>query len=571
MFLVAIIWAIDISIRPYLIKIILNRLSSAGNQNIYFYVGAPVILYLSMYFLMNSTFRLYEYFVEIKMIPNLRTSIAVASLSALMNKNYSYYQNNYSGRLSNKFNDLVSSVPDILQIAIDRFFSHALALLFAIFTLWQVNIYFALIMLVWTSLFIIGALLYSKRLTRLADNWSEQGSIIVGKVVDIILNILSVRLFASKSYEMKCFNNILQKVAQAEQKLQWSYFWMWCCYGYSFFALQILNFYLLIKGRQEGSITIGDFALVLVLNISIIDFLWQATKDFSQFSKLIGRTAQALEIILDPFETKNLAKTTDLKIINGQIIFDKVYFNYIDTESFFSSKSVVIESGQKVGLVGHSGSGKTTFINLILRLYDIKSGSILIDNQNISNVTLSSLHSSITMIPQDPSLFHRTLMENIHYGFLEATEEEVIIAAKKAHADEFISKLPQGYKSLVGERGVKLSGGQRQRIAIARAILKNAPILILDEATSQLDSVTEQLIQDSLCNLMQGKTTIVIAHRLSTLLHMDRILVFEQGKIVEDGTHNELLKINGLYKTLWGTQVGGLLSNSEQLEEVFPK
>jgi len=567
MFWVAIVWAIDISIRPYLIKVILNRLSSVENQNIYFHVGTPVILYLAMYLLMASTFRLYGYFVEIKMIPNLRASIAESSLSALMNKNYIYYQDNYSGKLSNKFNDLASSVPDILQIAIDRFFSHTLALLFAIFTLWQVNIFFALIMMVWASLFIIWALLYSKRLTWLADNWSEQGSIIVGKVVDIISNILSVRLFAAELYEVKCFNNTLQKAVRAEQKLQWSYFWMWCCYGYSFFALQILNFYLLIKGRQEGWITIGDFALVLILNISIIDFLWQATKDFSQFSKLLGRTAQALKSVLDPFEAKDVTNAVDLRILGGQITFDKVHFNYIDTESFFSSKSVVIESGQKVGLVGHSGSGKTTFINLILRLYDIKSGSILIDNQNIYDITLSSLYNAIAMIPQDPVIFDRTIMENIHYGSLEATEEEVIIAAKKAHADEFISKLPQGYQSLVGERGVKLSGGQRQRIAIARAILKNAPILILDEATSQLDSVTEQLIQESLSNLMQSKTTIIIAHRLSTLLHMDRILVFEQGKVVEDGSHNELLKKKGLYRTLWDAQVGGFLPDSEQLSD----
>ena len=213
---------------------------------------------------------------------------------------------------------------------------------------------------------------------------------------------------------------------------------------------------------------------------------------------------------------------------------------------------MTIEAGQKVGLVGYSGGGKSTFVNLILRLFDVTDGHILIDGQDIRNVTQDSLRSNIAMIPQDPSLFHRTLMENIRYGRIEATDEEVIEAAKKAHAHEFISKLPQGYESPVGERGVKLSGGQRQRIAIARAILKNAPILILDEATSQLDSVTESDIQESLWELMQGKTTIVIAHRLSTLLHMDRIIVFDQGKIVEDGTHTEFLRTMGYIK-LFGT------------------
>lgn len=191
------------------------------------------------------------------------------------------------------------------------------------------------------------------------------------------------------------------------------------------------------------------------------------------------------------------------------------------------------------------------------------AGSILIDGQDIRGVTQDSLHNNIAMIPQDPSLFQRSLMENIRYGKIEATDQEVIEAAKRAHAHEFISKLPEGYNSLVGERGVKLSGGQRQRIAIARALLKNVPILILDEATSQLDSLTEQLIQESLWNLMQGKTTIVIAHRLSTLLHMDRILVFDKGKIVADGTHNELLAKVGLYKQLWDAQVGGFIGDEK--------
>lgn len=235
----------------------------------------------------------------------------------------------------------------------------------------------------------------------------------------------------------------------------------------------------------------------------------------------------------------------------------------------FQNKSVTIEAGQKVGLVGYSGSGKSTFVNLILRLYEVVDGQILIDGQNLSEVTQESLRQAIAMIPQDPTLFHRSLMDNIRYGRTKASDEEVISASKKAHADEFISLLPEGYETLVGERGVKLSGGQRQRIAIARAILKNAPILMLDEATSQLDSITESNIQDSLWELMQGKTTLIVAHRLSTLLHMDRILVFDKGHIVEDGTHAELLNRGGLYKTLWDAQVGGFLPDErkEEFEE----
>jgi ATP-binding cassette subfamily B protein len=279
---------------------------------------------------------------------------------------------------------------------------------------------------------------------------------------------------------------------------------MWFSYGYTFFVLQILNFYFLCKGKQEGWITVGDFALVLVINISIIDFLWQVAKEFSQFSKLFGRITQALRTVLEAPELIDHLNANDLKVTEGQITFDNVKFHYKGTEPLFQNKSIEIKAGQKVGLVGYSGGGKSTFVNLILRLYDVTDGAILIDGQDIMDVTQDSLRGSIAMIPQDPSLFHRSLMENIRYGRIDASDDEVVEAARKAHAHEFISTLPQGYDSLVGERGVKLSGGQRQRIAISRAILKNAPILILDEATSQLDSVTESLIQESLWELMQN-------------------------------------------------------------------
>jgi ATP-binding cassette subfamily B protein len=266
-----------------------------------------------------------------------------------------------------------------------------------------------------------------------------------------------------------------------------------------------------------------------------------------------------------PLDLTDATDAKDIHIIKGEIQFDHVSFTYKNTKTLFKDKSVTISPGQKVGLVGYSGGGKTTFVNLILRLYDVDNGCIQIDGQDIATVTQDSLRAHIGMIPQDSSLFHRSLMENIRYGRTDATDDEVIEAAKRAHAHEFIEQLPEGYASLVGERGIKLSGGQRQRIAIARAMLKNAPILILDEATSALDSVTEHVIQVAITDLMQGKTSLVIAHRLSTLLHMDRILVFDKGKIVEDGTHSELLAKAGLYKTLWDAQVGGFLGDGETI------
>lgn len=272
-----------------------------------------------------------------------------------------------------------------------------------------------------------------------------------------------------------------------------------------------------------------------------------------------GTVDQALAILDTAPEIQDATNAKKLNVVKGEVSFKNVQFHYKGVTPLFENVNITIHAGQKVGLVGYSGSGKTSFVNLILRLYDIDGGQILIDNQNISLVLQDSLRENIGMIPQDPSLFHRSLAENIRYGSESSSDAEVIDAAKRAHAHEFIEKLPEKYASLVGERGVKLSGGQRQRIAIARAILKNAPILILDEATSQLDSLTENYIQDSMWQLMQSKTTIIIAHRLSTLLHMDRILVFDKGKIIEDGAHDQLLARDGLYKTLWTTQVAGFI------------
>ncbi|MDP4156896.1 MAG: ABC transporter ATP-binding protein, partial [Bacillota bacterium] len=523
----------------------------------------PVAVYLGMSFLMSTFFRLYGYFVEYRMIPELRKRISTHCLEHLLKLSHQFYQNNFAGSLGSKVSELVMAIPDILQIFMDRFLSHSLALLIAAFTLWQVNAWFSLILLAWSLIFLTVSILSSRHLTRLAAEWSFKGHLVTGRIVDTLSNMLTVRLFARGKDEDAWLTATIDDAKSAERALEWSYFKIWLLYGYGFVVAQCLNFYFLLQGRAEGWITIGDFALVLGLNISVMDFLWQLAREFSKFSKLQGRIRQDLADIMVTPEIQDSPRAKELLLTRGEIVFEDVRFQYLGTTPLFQKKSVTIVPGQKVGLVGYSGSGKSTFVNLILRLYDVTSGCILIDGQDIRDVTQDSLHAAIGMIPQDPSLFHRSLMDNIWYGRPNATPEEVIEAARRAHANEFIANLPQGYEALVGERGVKLSGGQRQRIAIARAMLKNAPILILDEATSQLDSVTESFIQESLWELMQGKTTIIIAHRLSTLLHMDRILVFDKGKIVEDGTHQQLLSKGGLYKTLWDAQVGGFLPDKK--------
>jgi ATP-binding cassette subfamily B protein len=305
-------------------------------------------------------------------------------------------------------------------------------------------------------------------------------------------------------------------------------------------------------------ITTGEVAQVFGTMWNIAAIMWAVGGSLPVFFQSFGTAKQAYSVMLDPQDMGDKPGAKELKVKTGEIIFENVSFSYGE-KKLFSNKYAHIRGGEKVGLVGFTGAGKSTFINLILRFFPLHSGKILIDGQDIADTTLESLRRQIALIPQDPTLFHRTLRENISYGKPEATEAEITQAAKLAHCDEFIRHISAGYEAKVGERGTKLSGGEKQRVAIARAILVDAPILILDEATSSLDSVTEKYIQDSLETLMQGRTTLVIAHRLSTLSRMDRILVFDQGKIVEEGTHTTLMSQNGLYARMWNMQIKGFL------------
>jgi ATP-binding cassette subfamily B protein len=286
--------------------------------------------------------------------------------------------------------------------------------------------------------------------------------------------------------------------------------------------------------------------------------LWTVGSALPLLFQSLGTVKQAYSVMQDPQDIKDKPDALPLKVTSGEIIFHNVSFHYGEKE-LFKDKQIKIRGGEKIGLVRYTGAGKSTFVNLILRFFSLTKGKITIDGQSIENVTLESLRRQIALIPQDPVLFHRSLRDNINYGKPDASETEILRAAKLAHCSEFIQSIPMGYEAKVGERGTKLSGGEKQRIAIARALLVDAPILILDEATSSLDSVTEGYIQDSLHALMQNRTTIVIAHRLSTLSRMDRLLVFDKGKIVEEGTHSSLLNKEGLYARMWNMQAGGFL------------
>ncbi len=549
-FAVAILWAMDLSLRPYVLKMIIDKLPNLTSENIVGELSGLIFFYVLLSLIVVITFRFSD-FIWLRLNPPLKREIGDLLMKKMMEHSLTAFQSQFSGNLANKIKDVMSGIPDALKLIIQNFLSLFLSLSIAAFVIWTISYKFSALFIGWLIIFIIGSWLFLRRAKELSNDAAEVRSVVVGQMVDILSNIISVHLFSAKKIESKKLKVHLDKYVAADQKRDWWFFGMFTFQGLSFVFYQAIGFIFLIAGFKDGSVTVGDFVLLLSINITIIGMLWTLGSDILTFSEIVGNITQGLRVALSPKDIKDKPSAKALKVSKGCIVFDQVKFHYINTEYLFQNNSITIEPGQKVGLVGYSGGGKTTFVNLILRLYDVTDGHILIDNQDIRDVTQDSLHSNIAMIPQDPSLFHRSLLENIQYGAVDSSYKDVISAAKRAFAHDFITQLPEGYNTLVGERGVKLSGGQRQRIAIARAILKNAPILILDEATSQLDSITESQIQESLWELMQDKTTIVIAHRLSTLLDMDRILVFDKGKIVEDGTHKKLLSNNGLYKTSW--------------------
>lgn len=550
-----------------LIKQVINLVPNVSGGDISILILPASLIVVNFIVFDNFTWRGIDYILA-KFIPILLKCIISESMNHVLGKSNQFYQDNLSGKTSKQITNLADGIEKLTSSVACNFFRGASLLLAAIIAAYFANPIFCFILVAWFIIFSGASILMSKKLVMLANSQASAESIVVGELVDSLSNYDNVRIFSRKSFENSRMAPFFEKQQKAYTATYFYSLIMHSIQGGLIAIMMACSTYFLVILYSKNLVTIGDFALILGLSMETGHMMWFTMSEVDEFNKAVGRCKQSLMSLMLPLEILDKPDAITLKCNHGQIIFDNVKFHYKGTEPLFQNQSIEIKAGQKVGLVGYSGSGKSTFVNLILRLYDVTDGAILVDSQDISDVTQDSLRGSIAMIPQDPSLFHRSLMENIRYGRIEGTDEEVIGAAKKAHAHEFIEKLPQGYGSLAGERGVKLSGGQRQRIAIARAILKNAPILILDEATSQLDSVTESLIQESLWELMQNKTTIVIAHRLSTLLHMDRILVFDKGKIVEDGTHGDLLAKGGFYKNLWDAQVDGFLRDNQKEDEV---
>jgi ATP-binding cassette subfamily B protein len=502
--------------------------------------------------------------VQLRVTPRQRQYVARALFSYLHRHSHRFLNESFAGALANRINETSHGVNQVLWALITEFWPTAIVIAVANLLLASANRWLGLFTGLWSVAFITISLLLARRTQPLAAAASSARSHTVGMVVDSVSNHATVRLFAQLEHERsrleRAYDSELVTVLRANLAME-------RVRTFQFAASALLKagtVAVAVTVWSRGALSIGQFVMAVSLSLLIIAEVRNLSRRFLELFEALGNVSSGVRAILQPHELVDSADAFGHPIARGAIELRSVDFKYADGARVFQQFSLAIPAGQRVGLVGFSGSGKSTFVNLLLRLYDPQQGSILIDGHDVRTFTQDSLHAQLGLIPQDPTLFHRSLRENIRYGRSRASDAEVEAAAVRAHADEFIRATPGGYDAQVGERGVKLSGGQRQRIAIARVILKNAPVLILDEATSSLDSLTEQAIQQALDEAMADKTVIVIAHRLSTIAHLDRILVFSDGRVVEDGSHAELLARKGAYHQLWSRQSDGLLPDGDE-------
>ncbi len=495
--------------------------------------------------------------------PSLRRRIRRQLFAYLQHHSQRYFLSNFAGSLANRIAETSMSTAQILWTVMFDFWPLVISFSVSLYLLSEVNSNLGIVLGLWMTGYVGISFLLALKCRRYARDYAAARSLVSGIIVDSVTNIMNSKLFARRDFEREYLDLYLDiEVMRARR----TFFFMEGIRWFQYTAaagLMIGMVSYAINLWVAARMTAGQFAMAASLCLLLIEQARGLSRKFLEFFEYIGNVGDGVSVIVRPHDVVDLPEAAPLQVSRGEVRIEALDFAYLAERPVFSKLSLVVPPGQKVGLVGFSGSGKSSLLNLLLRLFEPQGGRILVDGQDIRQVTQESLRAALAMIPQDPMLFHRSLMENIRYGRLEASNAEVIAAARQSHAHEFIMETEHQYESLVGERGVKLSGGQRQRIALARAILKNAHILLLDEATSALDSVTEHQIQESLQTLMTNKTVLVIAHRLSTLAHLDRIVVFHRGHIIEDGSHADLLEKDGHYARMWHMQAGGFLPEKE--------
>ena len=494
-------------------------------------------------------------YLELRVMKDLYRS----SFDYLLGHSYNFFISQFAGSLTHRVSRFSKVYEMLFDALMNSMFPTFLFIIGATVILFIRNHTLGIILAVWAISFLAFQIYVARKRQPIRAARAAAESKVTGNLADAISNQSTVTLFSGGEYEAKRFRATVYEWILLARRAWLADAWIWMGIGLLMISVQAALLYVGIRLWQQGLFTAGDFILIQAYLLTAFERLEKINRDLRRVNDAYSDAREMIEILDTPREVQDIADAKPLSVTNGKIAFQQMSFYYNTDHTIFHDFNLAIAPGEKVALVGKSGAGKSTIIKLILRLFDVKSGAIEIDEQNISSVTQESLRDSVAFVPQEPILFHRTLMENIRYGRRDASDNEVMMAAKRARCHDFITSLPYTYNTYVGERGIKLSGGERQRVAIARAILKNAPILILDEATSSLDSTSELLIQAALAELMQGKTVIVIAHRLSTIMKMDRIVVLEKGKIMEEGTHRELLQENGRYAELWNHQVGGFM------------
>ncbi len=490
------------------------------------------------------------------------------SFDYLLAHSYDFFSNNFVGSLVQKVNRLVRSFERIADRLVWNVFPLAIRITGVSIGLWLVKPQVTLIILLWAVIFITFNFFFSRWKIKYDIERAEVDSRVTGVLADDITNHNTIQIFTGHAEESGRFREVTEKQRRITR-------FSWNLDGVVdagqallMILVEFALFYVGIRYWQEGVFTVGTFVLVQTYLLGLVGQLWDFTRVIRDFYQSFADAKEMVEILNTPHAIKDAPQARELIVEKGEVKFENINFSFQDTRQVLRGLDFTVAAGEKVALVGPSGAGKSTIVKMLLRLYEPTSGTITIDGQNTMRITQESLRRHLGLVPQDPILFHRSLLENIRYGRREASDEEIYRVARLAHCEEFIKDLPKGYQTFVGERGIKLSGGERQRVAIARAMIKNAPILILDEATSSLDSHSEMLIQDALEKLMAGKTTIVIAHRLSTIRKMDRIIVLDNGHIIEEGTHGELVqKPHSLYQKLWTLQAGGFLPEEEDQEK----
>ncbi len=507
---------------------------------------------------------IYSLLVHQTLLGNYPMSIRWLAHRYLLNQSLNFYQDDFAGRVATKVMQTSLAVRETVMKSMDVFVYVTVYFTSMVVMLAAADWRLMIPMIVWLLVYITIQIYFVPKLKDVASEQADARSTMTGRIVDSYTNIQTVKLFSHSQREnqyaeqgMKGFLNTVYRqmrlVTGFDVAVEISNYIL-------VFSVAALSIYLWL----DSAISVGAIAIAVSLALRVNGMSMWIMWEVGALFENMGTVVDGMKTLSKPIDIQDKPNAKDLVVSQGGIQFDNVSFHYGENKGVINHLNLDIKPGEKVGLVGRSGAGKSTLVNLLLRFHDVEEGSIKIDGQNIADVTQDSLRSKIGMVTQDTSLLHRSIRDNILYGNPTASEEKLLKATKQAHAHEFIETLTDpfgnvGYDAQVGERGVKLSGGQRQRIAISRVLLKDAPLLVLDEATSALDSEVEAAIQESLNELMQGKTVIAIAHRLSTIAQMDRLIVLDKGNVVEQGTHQELIAHNGIYAQLWAHQTGGFL------------